>query len=293
MKLDYVLITPARNEEAYIEKTIKSVVAQTIRPKKWVVVSDGSIDRTEEIVSRYTKEYDFIQLVCVEGDSTRNFGSKVNAFNAGYCSIRHIKHDFLGNIDADISFQSDYFETILQEFNRNDKLGIAGGIIYDFDDGTFHKQQSSLNSVAGAVQFFRKECFEEIGGYIPLKGGLIDAVAEVTARMHGWQTRSFPELKVKHYRKTGTRWLGRNVFRSAWNEGKLEYMFGYHPLFHLARICQKIPQKPFLLDSLLKTVGFWWCYLRRGKRPVSSEFINFLRSEELEKLKGLLHIFRR
>jgi poly-beta-1,6-N-acetyl-D-glucosamine synthase len=282
----YLLITPARNEETYIERTIKSVISQSVLPEKWAIVSDGSTDRTEEIVSSYAEQYDFIQLLCVEGDRNRNFGSKVKAFNAGYESIKKIEHDYLGNLDADISFQSDYFERLLLYFSRDAKLGIIGGFVYDYQSGTFQTDRKNLNSVPGAVQFFRRECYEEIGGLKPISLGCEDGVVEVEARMHGWKTHCLPELKVYHYRPTGNG-EGSNLLRIHIKSGKIEYMIGYHPLFHLARICQGITKKPFLLGGIVKTVSFWWYYIQRKKRPVSNDFINFLRREELEKLKAL------
>ena len=115
---NYVIITPARNEEAYIEKTIQSVISQTILPRKWIIVSDGSTDKTEEIISRYAKENHFIQLLTSKGDLKRNFGSKVNAFNAGYQLLKDMSYDFICNLDADVTFSSNYFESILQEFDE-------------------------------------------------------------------------------------------------------------------------------------------------------------------------------
>ena len=285
-RLKYVLVTPAKNEEAFIEMTIRSVIKQTVLPQKWAIVNDGSTDRTAEIVRRYSSEYEFIQLISIGECSTRNFASKVNAFNIGYRTIRHVKHAFLGNLDADISFQSNYFERILQKNLLDDRLGISGGIIYDFCDGAFRKQQSGLNSVAGAVQFFRKECFEEIGGYIPIKYGLIDAVAEVSARINGWKTHSFPELKVFHYRLTSSQ--GRNKFSIALRQGELDYMFGVHPIFQFGRSVQRSLKKPIAIGTLLRLFKYWLCFLEKKSRPVSDEFVRYLRCEEKEKLKAFL-----
>ena len=121
-KKPYVLITAARNEEAYIEKTINSVISQTILPRKWVIVSDGSTDRTDQIVNKYAAKHDFIQLVHISGSTQRNFRSKVNAINIGYERLKHIEYEFIGILDADVSFKSDYFESILREFQKNPKL---------------------------------------------------------------------------------------------------------------------------------------------------------------------------
>ena len=133
----YVLITPCRDEADYIEGTLNAIVAQTVPPRKWVIVSDGSVDRTEEIVEQYAAKYDFIKLLCRNGDRQRNFGSKVRAFNLGYENLKDIKFDFVGSLDADITMDSAYYEGILSKFATNDRLGIAVGLRYDLCDGKF------------------------------------------------------------------------------------------------------------------------------------------------------------
>src|SRR5947207_9908009 len=126
-QLTYVLITPARNEEAHIEATIKSVVAQPSRPVKWVIVSDGSTDRTDEIVKRYAAAHDWIELVRMPERTERHFAGKVHAFNAGLERVGESKSDLIGNLDGDVSFEADYFEYLLGRFARNPRLGVADG----------------------------------------------------------------------------------------------------------------------------------------------------------------------
>lgn len=283
----YVLITPARNEEAYVEKTIQSVVSQTILPLKWVIISDRSTDRTDEIVKQYMSKHDFIELLRRESNDDRNFGAKVHAIRAGIKRLQALKYDFIGNVDADVSFNPDYHERLLYKFHQNPSLGIGGGKVYDYDNGTFKKQLSSLKSVAGPIQFFRKECYEQIGGYVIAKEGLEDAIAEVSARMNGWQTETFPELIVLHHRKTGSE--GVSILRSACRQGKLEYLFGYHFLFHIARSLLRILQKPIIIGSLLRTSSYFYYNFKKPKRIVSKDFVNFLRNEEMKKLKDLFY----
>jgi hypothetical protein len=164
----YALISAARNEKDYIERTLNSVVSQRLLPKKWVIVSDGSTDRTDEIISKYVKKYDFIQLVRVEDQKLRDFSSKVYAINIGYENLRNCNYNYLGNLDADISFSSRYYENILTEFEEDPRLGIAGGFIYEQINGQFEcLTYNSSSSVAGTIQMFRRECYENINGYIP------------------------------------------------------------------------------------------------------------------------------
>lgn len=279
----YILITPAKNEDRYIERTIKAVIAQTILPQQWVIVSDGSTDNTDAIVEKYASLYPFIQLVRKAPKNRRVFSSKVEAIRLGFEHMKNDDYEFYGNLDADVSFPENYYETILQRFEANHTLGIAGGVIYDLHKSGFIRQKASLTSVGGPIQMFRKKCYVDIGGYQALEIGNVDGVAEVTARMKGWKVQSFEDIKVNHYRVTGSE--GRNVFAARLREGRLEYMVGYHPLFHLARAAQRISERPFLVGSFLRSVSYFWTSLKAPQRPLSKSYITFLRKEEMTKLK--------
>ena len=279
----YVLITPARNEEAHIEETIRSVIEQTLLPLEWVIVSDGSTDRTDEIVDSYASKIDFIKFVKASNEQKRNFGSKVNAFRAGYGKLETQDYTYIGNLDADITFGKNYFESLLKRFEENQKLGLGGGIICELVDGEFKKQRISTNSVAGAVQLFRRTCYEDIGGYIPLKFGGIDAAAEIMARMKGWQVRTFPEYEIQHHRNVGTANVSK--FKSlAFRRGITNYVLGYHPLFQLLISIRNITVKPYILYGILSLTGYFWAFYKKYKRPYSDEIIKFLRTEQLERI---------
>ena len=259
---NYVIITPARNEEAYIEKTIQSVISQTILPRKWVIVSDGSTDRTDEIVNQYVKDFTFIELLRAGGDQDHNFGSKVNAFNAGYETLGDVQYDYIGNLDADVSFDKNYFERIIEKFEKNNNLGIGGGIILELVNGKYITQNISLNSVAGAVQLFRRTSFEAIDGYLPLEYGGIDAAAEILARAKGWQVQTFPELEVLHHRRVITGQGG--IMKLKFRHGINHYLLGYSPLFEITRCLWRITERPFFVGHLLILCGFFWGYTIRN-----------------------------
>jgi biofilm PGA synthesis N-glycosyltransferase PgaC len=288
-KESYVLITPARNEEAYIEKTIESVIFQTILPKKWVIVSNASTDRTDEIVNRYVATHDFIQLLRTVGDANRNFSSKVNAINIGYSQLENVQYDFIGILDADVSFAPYYYEKILAYFETNLRLGITGGNVIDLYDGKHHQVLTSPNSVRGAVQFFRKKCYREIGGFLPLNRGE-DTVAEVMARMHGWEVRSFPTPMVLHHRRTGTG--GSSIWLTRFHEGRSEYRLGYHPLFHIAKTFRRIAERPYLLGSVLRAYGYLWSMLHQDKYLVPDDFVKYIRREQIERLISVFSVLR-
>lgn len=283
-KKSYVLITPAKNEETYIEEAIKSVISQTILPRKWVIVSDGSIDCTEQIVSKYTAKHDFIRLLRISEKRRRNFRSKVDAINTGYKQLKHIDYEFIGNLDADVSFNSNYYESILEKFQRNARLGIAGGFIFERYNKRFKSRPSnSVRSVAGAVQLFRRECYEAIGGYFPIKIGGEDWYVEVIARKNGWQVEAFPEIRVFHHRHTGT--SGGGIFQKCFREGLKDFSFGSHPLFEIFKCLRRVKEKPYVVGALLRMCGFIRAYYKGEKRVVSDEFVNYLRREQMHRLK--------
>src|SRR5438876_1964302 len=128
---NYVLITAARNEEAYIRKTLEAVVTQTRPPRTWFIVSDGSTDRTDEFVRDFARRFDFIELLHLGRSETRSFSSKAFALNTAYQEIRHIESDFVGILDADVSIPCDYYEELLARFEVDPRMGLAGGVIVE------------------------------------------------------------------------------------------------------------------------------------------------------------------
>ena len=162
-KEKYILITAAKNEELFIGNTIQSVLNQTIKPERWIIVSDGSTDRTNAIVDLYKNKNNFIDLIALPPNKERNFSSKVNALNMALKKFEGMKFNFIGNLDADVTLDKSYYEDVFRTFQSNPKLGIAGGIILDCVGDKELPQNISLNSVAGAIQVFRKECFDKIG----------------------------------------------------------------------------------------------------------------------------------
>jgi len=279
---NYVLISPARNEEAIVERTIGSVLSQTVLPEKWVVVLNGSTDRTEEIVGKYANKHSIICLIRARGESQPSFGSKVNAFRTGYELIQDLKYNYIGNLDADVSFGPNYFEQVLSRFEQNHELGIGGGIIEELIDGQYVPQTISSNSVAGAVQLFRRRCYEDIGGYIPIETGGIDSAAEIMARMQGWRVQTFPELKVLHHRRVTTG--GKNILCTRFQKGMTHYLLGYHPFFHLLSCLYRITEKPYFLGSILMLCGYLWPFFRRHPRTLPSEVVSYLHMEQMERI---------
>jgi glycosyltransferase involved in cell wall biosynthesis len=281
----YVLITPARNEEAFIEKTIESVAKQTILPLKWVIVNDGSTDDTGNKVRRFLGKYPWIELIEFPVRKERNFAAKVFAFNAGQENVKNLDYEVIANLDADTSFDADHFEFLLNEFRKNPRLGVAGTI---FKEDGYSSETDSFegeNHVSGQCQLFRRQCFEEIGGYRPNKAGGIDWMAVTTARMMGWQTRSFREKWFFHHRKLGTAERGR--LKSSFSYGEKDYYLGGHPVWEALRVAFRMTRKPYLIDGAALGSGFLWAFVSRQKRAVSKELMKFHRKEQMRKLKTI------
>jgi glycosyltransferase involved in cell wall biosynthesis len=281
-KSNYIIITPAKNEAKYISKTIESVIYQSLKPLIWVIVDDGSTDSTGEIVKSYQTRFPFIKLVNRASEEKRNFGNKVFAIKRGFEEVKDLYYKYYCNLDADVSFENNYFEELLKRFEINPKLGICGGKLFDLVNGEFLEQSYENHSVGGPVQFFRKECYESFGGYQPFKTGFIDGHAEMSARMNGWITQTFPELQVKHYRPAGT--AKGNVLKVIYEGGKLEYKFGYSYLYHLLRTLKLIKQKPLIIGSLASMAGYLFCIISREKKLVNKEFIRFAHKEQNERI---------
>jgi biofilm PGA synthesis N-glycosyltransferase PgaC len=284
----YVLITPARNEAAYIELTIKSVVSQTFKPVKWIIVSDGSTDDTDDIVKKYAADFEWIELIRMPERKERNFAGKVFTFNAGYERARGLKYDIIGNLDADTSFEEDYFSFLLSRFAENSRLGVGGTPGIEIEDSyNYDYRFASIEYVNGPCQLFRRECFEEIGGYIPVKGGGVDWIAVTTARMMGWQTRTFTGKTYIHHRKSGT---GQNtVLGARFRYGKNDYYIGGHPLWEIFRCFYQMKNRPRLLGGLFLLSGYVWAFLCRVERPIPRELVRFHQKEQLQRLKNIFY----
>lgn len=291
MKTKYVLITPVHNEEAYIEAVLKSVIAQSIRPDKWVLVNDASTDGTEDIIKRFMDRYNFIEIHRPQIDNPVSYYSRrTQVFLSGYKKIEKLEYDYVATLDADLTMEPTYYESILKEFDRNSRLGIATGVYLDKVNGRLRKIIRDHSSTPGGLQMFRRECYESIGGYIPLEYGGDDALADIRARMNGWETRSFPRYPAIHHRPVGTRG-GTHILRARFRQGLAEYNIGTHPLFMLAKSVRRaFLEKPYLLGSAARFLGFWSGYLHSAKRESPTDAIAFFQKEQIRRLWECMRI---
>jgi glycosyltransferase involved in cell wall biosynthesis len=282
---DYVLITPAYNESKFIRQTIESVIAQTVLPLKWVIVDDGSTDATAEIVKQYAKDYRFIECYS-RGRKTGQtyYESNVYAILEGYERVRDLDFEYLAILDADITLCSNYYEEIFRRFDINQDIGIATGTLLEEVDGRLKEAVIDRYSTPKAFQVFRRACYEQIGGYIPCRNGGEDSCAEIMARMYGWQTWSFPEIKVIHQRPVGTG-DGRVVLRARFRQGLTDYCLATHPIFMLAKCLRRcFIERPYVLSGLARLAGFLYGYIIREQRQLPDSARRYVRKEQIRRL---------
>jgi biofilm PGA synthesis N-glycosyltransferase PgaC len=201
----YVLISAVRNEVALIEHTLRSVVAQTVLPERWLIVDDGSTDGTARLVCGFAERHPWIELVSRPPRRERSFAGKAQAVNAAFERLQNLPFDIVGNLDGDVSFEPAYMAFVIEQFQANPVLGVAGTPFtepggYDSARDSFEGEQY----VAGPFQLFRADCFRDVGGYVANAAGGVDWIAVMTARMRGWTVRSFPQKRFHHHRSMGT-----------------------------------------------------------------------------------------
>jgi glycosyltransferase involved in cell wall biosynthesis len=284
--MKYLLITAARNEERFIEGTLRSVTSQTWLPEQWLIMDDGSTDRTAEIVRRYSASYPWIQLVTRPERRERSFAGKAQAVNAALERIGTEKPDVVGNLDADITFEPDYMSYLMEKFAEDPHLGVAGTPFKQ--DGGYDSTKDSFegeNYVAGPCQLFRYDCFTDIGGYVANRAGGVDWIAVMTARMRGWKVRSFPGKRYHHHRSMGT--AERSELAALFSYGEKDYYLGGSPVWQLFRVAYRMTKTPRVLGGLALLFGYSWAALRRVNRPISAELMRFHRADQMRKLKAI------
>jgi poly-beta-1,6-N-acetyl-D-glucosamine synthase len=278
----YVLMTAAYNEEAFVEKTITSVLAQTVPPKRWVIVSDASTDGTDAIIDRYAKQHSFIQFIRVTRPAGHSFSSKIVALGNAVATLRDVSYEYVGNLDADISLGPTYFADLIARFEQFPTLGLLSGFIYENSGGEFKSRSSNRAAqVPHAAQLMRRECYEAIGGYAVLKYGGEDWYAQICASMKGWSSEALPELPIFHHKPTGA---GASLLRHRFRLGKLDYSFGSYPPFEIVKCLIRVSEPPRIVGAALRLAGFAWCYLCQEPRAVPEEVMAFLQRQQRSRL---------
>ncbi len=282
LETKYVVITPVRDEETYLPLSIESIVHQTVRPQEWVIVNDGSKDRTGHIAEQAAAQYPWIHVVHRTDRGYRKWGGGIiEAFYDGFHSLSCKDWEFMSKLDGDLTFEPGYFEGTFTKFANNPRIGIGGGVLYHYDHGAKVLEQNPTFHVRGGAKIFRRGCWDAIGGLWVGAGS--DTVDEVKANMLGWTTMSFADLHMIHHRPTGASW-GR--WGGVAKDGSISYITGYHPLYMLAKLAIGVARKPYVLGSVAQMYGYVSAYLQQAPRVDDPELIRYLRKQQLARLLG-------
>jgi poly-beta-1,6-N-acetyl-D-glucosamine synthase len=286
-KTKYVVITPVRDEEAFLAATIDSMIRQTVRPVEWIIVNDGSNDKTGNIIDSYASRYPWIRAVHRKDRGFRKSGGGVvDAFNDGYHDLVTSDWEFIVKFDGDLTFEADYFEKCFEEFERDARLGVGGGMICNLIDGVEQVEEAPAFHVRGATKIYRRACWEGIGGLWPAPGW--DTIDEVKANFIGWSTRSFRNLHLLHHRPTGK---ADGLWGGFVKYGRANYICGYHPLFMLGKCLRRLRQRPLLLGSIALLYGYVSGYVKRIPQVNDPAAIAYLRRQQLNRLVGRASIW--
>lgn len=282
-----VLISPVRDEEKLIRFTLDSVVAQTVRPIEWIVVDDGSTDRTAQIVGEYAKKYPFIRLVSRPDRGFRKLGGGVvAAFKFGQSQIVRPDYEYVAKLDGDLSFGPQYLEKMLQKFDEDPQLAAVSGKIFREENGKLIEEFIVDEHVTGNFKLYRRNALTDIGGFVEEIAW--DSIDTYTARMKGWNTLSFrdPSVWMLHHRLMGS--SDKNVLNGRLRWGKGLWFMGYHPLYTLASGVFRMREKPLVIGGLLIIAGYVAAALRGMQRYDNLEFRQYLQRWQLRQLREML-----
>ena len=283
MNRRYLLISPCRNEAAYMRRTLDSVIAQSIRPAKWVIVDDGSADETPQVLTEYARQHDWIKIITRHDRGQRSVGPGViEAFYAGYEAVTPDEFDYLCKLDLDLRLPPRYFEILMERMAANPRIATCSGKAYVYADGQLicegHGDETSL----GMTKFYRVTCFKAIGGFV--REVMWDGIDCHCCRMKGWIACSWddPELRFVHLRPE---WSSQgSVYTGRMRHGYGQYFMGTGISYMIASALYRISEKPYVLGSLAMLWGWIKSALQRKPRYADTEFRRFLRRYQMRAL---------
>ena len=281
----YLAITPARDEEQFLPGLIASMAAQRRLPQRWIIIDDGSVDGTAQILDQAARQHRWIEPIHLERNRPREAGgeSVVMQFlpREAWQSV-----DFIFRLDADLSFASDFVELMLKEFAANPQLGIAGARLYEPFNNHWH-EVPAIHSfhTRGATKMYSAECFAAIE---PLEGcpGW-DTIDEIRALMRGFKTQSFRHIRAYHHRPQGE---AAGAWRGYFGKGQTAYFIGYSPIFMLARVARMAVTRP--ISASCMAAGYFESQLKRRPKVNDTELIGFIRRQQVRRLLMLDSVWR-
>ncbi len=280
------IISPVRDEGRYIRKTLDAVVAQTVRPREWLFVDDGSTDDTKSIIESYARQHPWIRVVTRENRGFRQLGSGViAAFNYGRERLLNPDYRYIGKLDGDMSFSPRYLETMLEYLDADPALAAVSGKVFRPENGGFVEEFMIDEMVAGQFKLYKRAAFDEIGGFTQTI--LWDGIDIHRCRIKGYKTRSLdhPDARLIHHRLMGS--SDANVYKGRVRLGRGIWFMGYHPLYAIASGIFRMHERPFIVGGLVIIGSYLYAALRREPRFEDGAFIQELRRWQLQQLRAL------
>lgn len=280
----YVLISPCRNEADYMRRTLDSVVAQSLTPSLWVIVDDGSTDETPQILAEYTAQHDWIRVVQKPDRGHRAVGPGViEAFYAGYDTIDPGDYAYSCKMDLDLDLPPRYFETLIKKMEGDPRIGTSSGKPYMRVNGALVSERRGDEMSAGMTKFYRRDCFEAIGGYV--REVMWDAIDCHKARALGWIAVSWdePDLRFEHLRPMGS--SQTSIYTGRRRHGFGQYFMGSDPLFYLATCIFRMAEPPYVLGGLAMAQGYFGAWARGERQLDDPELVAFIRAYQRRALR--------
>lgn len=281
-----LVVSPTKDEEEYLERTIQSMAAQTVTPTLWIIVDDGSSDRTGEIADRAAGQFPWIQVIHRPGGTARRVGPGViDALYAGLDSVDLNDFDYVCKLDGDLEFGARYFESCFERFEADPRLGTVSGKTSIPVGGGWVRERTGDEFSHGVAKLYRRECFQQIGGFV--REVMWDGIDCHRCRMLGWKAKSVdaPELAIKHLRQMGS--SHKSVYHGRRRWGRGQYFMGTHPLYILGIAAYRMAERPWILGGLNILLGYAASALRRDLRYTDADpdFRRFLHTWQLDELQ--------
>jgi glycosyltransferase involved in cell wall biosynthesis len=280
-----LVVSPVKDEAKYLERTIRSMVAQEVRPRRWIIVDDGSTDRTGELADEAAREHRWISVLHRQGTAERRVGpGVVEAFYAGLALANIDEYDYVCKLDGDLEFQPGYFAELFRRFAKNPKLGTASGKAHIPVGDHFVLERSGDDFSHGVAKLYRRQCFEEIGGIV--REVMWDGIDCHRCRMLGWEAVSYddPDLAILHLRQMGSSF--KSVYHGRMRWGRGQYFMGTHPVYLFGIMIYRMFERPWILGGLCILLGYilaWYKRIRRYEEPGFRRFLHHWQMKELSR----------
>ena len=278
--IKFAIVTPVKDEINHFPKTVKSILSQEVKPQKWIIIDDGSTDGTTEVIKKAEEENDWIEAIYREPNKKRKPGGEF-VLGIGLNKLNIDDYNFIVRMDGDLDFEKNYFRILFEKFDKNPKLGIASGVCFITRNNELVEEKHPRFHTRGPLKTYRTQCYKDINGLLDCLGW--DSIDELKANMLGWNTQSFPELKIHHLKRTQS---SGGIFTGGFNAGVGGYNSGYHPLFLLSRAFYILLLRRYKFYSIGMLWGYFSSLIKFRPKPIDKKLIKYIRKQQMNKLLG-------